>query len=250
MKQSNGQGLGRADSVKAKEYPMSNTECPRMQGSSPPWTWAIPSRVLGVAVCALALVALPAARAADRLERQFLWDEANTQMGTAQTADDFLRAARTYGRLVEAGARNGPLFHNLGAALVKAGRYEQATPVLLRAERYMGNTPDLRQNLLVAAARGQADALPSLPWYRPLLFWHYGLATRTRFLVAAAAFSLAWLAVAFRLLGWQAGARPLLATALVVLVLFGSSTLTSLHQEAAQPPLLLADTPGAGGPAR
>jgi len=165
------------------------------------------------------------------LEHQFMWDEANAQMTTARLPADFLRAAETYGKLAEMGVRNGPLFYNLGTALLKGGRYEDAQTFLLRAERYMGHDPDIRQNLRLAMARGKNNVMVALPWYRFPLFWHYGLPGSVRLTIAVCAFFCCWLALVLGALGPRRAARRILILAIGVLILFGSSILTSLHEE-------------------
>ena len=152
-------------------------------------------------------------------------------MASARSPDDFLRAAQVYGKLLNRGVRNGPIFYDLGTAFLKADRYEEAQALLLRAERYMGSDPDIERNMMLAMAKGKKDAPVALPWYRFLLFWHYGLSGPVRMTITACAFLCFWLALTLRTLGPRRIARRLLILSLAVLVLFGSSVLTSLHQE-------------------
>mgnify|MGYP001608864109 CR=1 FL=1 len=186
---------------------------------------ALASWAAGVMLCILP------AEASTEMERRFIWDEATTQISTARTPDDFLNAARTYQKLADAGVRNGPLFYNLGTALLKAGQYGDATEALLRSERYMGTNPEIRRNLLLASARGQKGRDVYLPWYRIPLFWHFELGGPVRAAVATMAFTHFWIALALRFLGSRRIARPLLGVALLGIVLFGSSTATTLYQE-------------------
>ena len=51
-------------------------------------------------------------------EQRFMWNQANATFASSRTADDFRRAAETYQALVDSGVRNGPLFDNLGIALL------------------------------------------------------------------------------------------------------------------------------------
>jgi len=178
------------------------------------------------------LVGAAGAWAATPTEQHFIWDEANARMATARTEKDFLLAARSYAKLVNAGVHNGPLFYNLGTALLKGRHYDDAGAALLRAERYAGSDPDIRRNLLLAAARDDKHAEVSLPWYRYFLFWHYGLGLHARTTIAVAAFAVFWLALTARLLGARRLDRPFIGLSLLVLVLYGSSMATSLNQEA------------------
>jgi len=183
------------------------------------------------AACLWLLLSGAAALGDNPTERVFMWNEANARMATARTPREFGAAADAYRRLAAAGGHSGVLFYNLGTACLKAEQHDQAVDALLRAERYMGTTPDIERNLILATARGKKDKTAALPWYRLVLFWHYGLPAASRVAVAATAFSGLWLALAFRLAGWRKPAGPLMALSLVALILFGSSAFTSLYEE-------------------
>jgi len=171
--------------------------------------------------------------ASNEAERRFIWAEANAKMAAARTPQEFAAAADTYRRLESLGVRNGPLFYNLGTALLKAGKYEEAEAALLRAERYLGTTEDIERNLLLALQKGQAGVTARLPWYRPLLFWHYGLGMTVRVRIAAGAFSVFWFALLLRRmnLGERALVNTLSALAVLVVILFSSSVASSVYQE-------------------
>ncbi len=177
------------------------------------------------------------------LEQVFSWEEANTRMATARTEADFLLAARIYLRLVHAGVRNGSLFYNLGTALLKARRYEEAVSAFRRAERFMGSSPEIRRNLLLALAHEDKNAAEGLGWTRWVLFWHYGLGLRTRATVAAWAFCAFWVVLALRVVGVRRLTGTLLAVAAGLVVLFGSSAVGSWQQEMAECPILVGGEP-------
>jgi hypothetical protein len=81
----------------------------------------------------------------------------------------------------------------------------------------------------------------TLPWYRPLFFWHYNIAGPTRMTIAVTGFACLWFALGLRLLGLRrAGARIALAGA-ILLVVFGSSAATTWHAEATAPAGIVAD---------
>jgi hypothetical protein len=143
---------------------------------------------------------------ADESSSRFLWDQANARMATARTPADFLDTARAYNQLVADGVRNGPLFFNLGTALLLAGDGENAAAALRRAERYLGSTTEIRVNLRQALAlqSGQPDA--DLPWDHVIFFWHYDEPLRVRAQIALCGWLLLWLALLLRLLVRPAGA--------------------------------------------
>jgi hypothetical protein len=177
------------------------------------------------------MVGAGAARADDRGEQQFVWSEANARLTSAQTEAEFRAAARTYMRLVDAGVRNGPLFFNLGTALLKAGEYDGARAAMLRAERYMGANLRIERNLILALARGRSPDSVDLPWYRPLLFWHYELPAGTRVAIAVLAYMLCWSALILRRCGARETGGQILLLCLVVFGIFGSSGAASWWQE-------------------
>ncbi len=179
------------------------------------------------------LLTIGAAWAIPADEAAFLWEEANNHMAQARDAEAFRLAAGSYRELTENGVRNGHLFYNLGTAQTLGQQHDEAIESLLRAERFMGSSPEIRRNLQLAieGKRGEDGAQAALPWYRPLLFWHYGLATRTRATVALAAFAAFWMLLSLRLLGLRAGTPPLIAVTVAVVIVFGSSAAMSLHQE-------------------
>lgn len=184
------------------------------------------------ALLAVVLLGARGGLAADLAERQFMWNEGNARASSARTPREFATAADAYRRLVASGAENGLLFYNLGTVSLKAGRYDEAAAALLRAERYLGATPDIERNLTLALAAAQRGVPAALPWYRLILFWHYGLPASQRVTVAAVAFSGIWLALALRVAGRARACTSLLAISLIVFMLFGSSALTSLQEEA------------------
>jgi tetratricopeptide (TPR) repeat protein len=183
-------------------------------------------------ILAAALLLAPrGARAGGDAERGFLWEEANSLLAVAQTEEECLRAAETYARLVEAGARNAPLFYNLGTALLTAGRHEDALAALRRAERYSGSNPEIRRNMLLAVAGRDGTEHPALPWTRSFLFWHYDLGLAARLSIAVVAFAGIWIALLLRALRASRVSSALLSLSLVALCAFGSSAAASLHQE-------------------
>ena len=152
-------------------------------------------RFLLMAACLAA-----AAARAEEASRRFLWEEAHATMAAAQTPEDYLKAARAYNRLVQDGVRNGPLFFDLGTALLLAGDAPNAIAALERAERYLGSTSDIRANLRLACAAKTRQPDADLPWSRMAFFWHFDQPVRVRAVIALAGWTLLWLGLLVRLL--------------------------------------------------
>jgi len=186
-------------------------------------------------VLPILLLLLLSARTVDASEdarTSFLWRQANARMSSAKTGEEFLAAAGAYEELVGAGVRNGPLLYNLGLALLQSERHDEAIRAFLGAERYLGADEDLRRNLRLAYAGREETGQGNLPWYRFPLFWHFDLGTPVRTHVAVLAFAALWAALLLRAFGLRHISEPLFAVAVLAVVLFGSSAVTSMYQEA------------------
>ena len=181
--------------------------------------------------------ALPAL--ADDASRAFLWEQANTQAAAAVKPEDYLKAAKTYNRLVADGARNGPLFLNLGSTLVMAGDGANAAAAFARAERHLGATPETRQGLVAALALQTGRARADLPWSRTAFFWHYAFPCPIRVLTALGGWTLFWIGVFCRILlkrrTGHAFLRSLSETCMLtgglIAAVFASSALMTLANE-------------------
>ncbi len=189
------------------------------------------ARLLPFLVTLGLLAGTTTARAMAPDEADFVWNDANSLMTSARAPADYTAAAAEYQKLIDMGIRNAPLFYNQGTAFLQAGRFDDALRILARAECYGGAQGDVARNLQIARARKAGLKTRVMLWDRVLLFWHYRLPAETRILVAAAGFSLWWLGLALRVLRRPTAARRVMAVAVIVLVIFGSSAVTTLMQE-------------------
>ena len=180
-------------------------------------------------VAVIVLGAAATGQGADALERWFMWEEANARMASADSAADFLQAARSYRELLADGVENGPLLHNLGTALLLAERYRPALAAFETAEVYLGWSPAVSRNMRLAALGDEDSGGTELPWHRIPLFWHYRMSLRLRTLIAALAFAGIGVAALLAILGVKRRWRLVFLPCLLVLALFGSSVGASLH---------------------
>ncbi len=164
-------------------------------------------------------------------QRAFMWNEANAIAASASEPEDYLAAARAYQALLDRGVRNGPVLYNMGTALLNAGDNANAAAVLLRSEQYMGRNPELARNLAIAFARAEKEKGTGNPWYRTALFWHFRLSAPLRTAIAAVAFFLFWIFLAARAPGGGRWTKYPIAICVFVLIVFGTSVATSVHQE-------------------
>jgi hypothetical protein len=131
----------------------------------------------------------------DDTARVFIWEQANAQIAVATTPEAYQKAAETYNRLVADNVCNGPLFLNLGNALVMAGDGINAAAAFSRAERHLGTTPETRQGLAAAFALQSGRASNDLPWDRIAFVWHYAFPCRIRAYAALCGWCLLWFGV-------------------------------------------------------
>jgi hypothetical protein len=185
------------------------------------------------ALACLLLVCGAACFADETSERAFLWKQANALAASADSPEEYLAAARAYNSLIKGGVRNGPLFYNFGTMLLEAGDNSNALKALLRAERYMGNAPDLSRNIRIAYARTTPGEESGIPWHRALFFWHFRYSAPLRAAAASAAFSLFWILMAARTLGLTRRATTPMIVCAAFFIVMGSSVAASFQQESA-----------------
>jgi len=173
-------------------------------------------------------------------ERRFIWDEAGSIVMSARKPDDFTKAYNAYRKLNEAGVKNGDLYYNMGVCLLKAGESDGAALMFERAERYLGNRRDVRNNMNMAlSAVNKNKGSQNLSWTRFLIFWHYNLPGSVRLTLAVFGFSGIWLALAARALGIKWLSNNLMIVSVVIFVLFGSSAITTIHLESRSERILI-----------
>jgi len=212
-------------------------------------------RNMGMAALLLAAV-LPLW--ADEAGQRFLWQQANAQMAAARTPEAYREAAKIYARLVDAeGVCNGPLFVNLGAALVLAGAGAEAERAFLRAERYGGTTTATRGGLAVARSM-RADRPGTAggeSWTRTAFFWHYTLPCIWRVRIALGAWCFVWIGLLGLWLArrtdvgsWRRSlAQACFGAGLFVGAMFGVSAGLTWIQERGEPPIVIAAQEGGHG---
>ena len=189
-----------------------------------------------IVVFFLALGALPCDVRADRAPDSFEWERAGQALAVAVTDEDFLAVAEQYYAMVTNGAASGPLFYNLGTALLLAGRNAAAAEALVAAERRLGTSPEVADNLKLALA--DDGAAGHLPVSRFFLFWHYGLPLATRLDLAVLGWTAFWLALALlaslgkgRLLRpFRAVVRLVASLAFLLFALYGASAALTVLQ--------------------
>jgi tetratricopeptide (TPR) repeat protein len=168
--------------------------------------------------------------ASNREESEFLWQKAWSKTISASTAEDYARAVQDYRELVAGGTRNKHIFYNMGTALLMAGDKESALRAFERAERYGGTDRRIMHNISLASSDSD-DEPGTISWKRIVFFWHFALPVSIRTSVAVGAWTLLFTLLALGARNRGHVYRTIFGAVLFILIIFGSSALTSGLQE-------------------
>ncbi len=157
-----------------------------------------------------------------------LFRKANRLSGTDpdQAAALYRKCAMRYERILrQGGIRNGKLYYNLGNVYFRLKDIGRAIVNYRRAEQYIPDDPNLKQNLAYArkkrldeiAEKQQAKVL------KTLFFWHYDLSTKTRVIAFTICFGVLWIFAGIRIFTDRAFTVWCIATAAVLSLMFGGS---------------------------
>jgi len=121
------------------------------------------------------------------------------------------------------GVRNGKLYYDVGNAYFRLGDTGRAILNYKRAELFMRNDGNLRQNLDYARSRRQdrIELRQKEKVLKTLFFIHYDIPSRVKLVIFAVAFGVLWISAGARLLlkaGWLKIAIAVSAVASAVLL--------------------------------
>lgn len=159
-------------------------------------------------------------------------------------ADLYRKAALRFERIVrEGGVANGKLYYNIGNAYFRIDDLGRAILYYRRAESYLPNDPNVRQNLEYARARrrDRIEERHRTRILKTLFFWHYDLSGSFKERLFVGFYAIAWILAALRLgvrrswTAWSAG----LSSALAGLML-GSVLLQAAHLRRDRPGVIVA----------
>jgi tetratricopeptide (TPR) repeat protein len=120
----------------------------------------------------------------------------------AQAEDLYGKAAMRYERIIrEGGVQNGKLYYNLGNVYFRLKDLGRAILNYRRAEQYIPNDPNLKQNLDYAREKRLDDIeeKQETKVLKTLFFWHYDLSTKSRVAIFSGCFVLLWSVAAIRI---------------------------------------------------
>jgi hypothetical protein len=183
--------------------------------------------ILLIALCSL--TARPAAAGQDDQgllldEATCFFQQASQLQDQAQRAELYRKALVRFEKLVQEGAENGKLYYNLGNTYFQLHDLGRAVLNYRRAQMYLPNDDNIRQNLLSARAKlpDRIEPGQEVKIAKNLLFWHYDLSARVRLILLAVANFCFWGGLALRLYRRRGLWWPVML-ALALMVMMGGS---------------------------
>jgi len=127
-----------------------------------------------------------------------LFRQANELAATSpgQAKDLYRKSAMRFERIIrEGGIQNGKLYYNLGNVYFRIKDIGRAMANYRRAEQYMPNDPNLKQNLEYARERrlDEIEEKQETKVLKTLFFWHYDLPTKARVFAFTVCFMFLWI---------------------------------------------------------
>ncbi len=147
----------------------------------------------------------------------------------AQAEDLYGKAAMRYERIVqEGGIQNGKLYYNLGNVYFRLKDLGRAILNYRRAEQYIPNDPNLKQNLDYAREKRLDDIeeKQETKVLKTLFFWHYDLSTKERLMIFSVCFVLMWTAAAIRIFTQASYLRWCITVSFILSLLLAGSLLS------------------------
>ena len=143
-----------------------------------------------------------------------------------KAADLYKKSALRYERIIqEGGIRNGKLYYNLGNAYFRIKDIGRAILNYLRAEQYIPDDPNLKQNLEYARGKrlDKIEEKQEIKVLKTLFFWHYDLSTKARVIIFAVSFIILWSSAAVRIFIRKKFLKYLIVVSVVLSVLIAGS---------------------------
>ncbi len=162
-----------------------------------------------------------------------------------EAKDLYEKSAMRYERIIrEGGINNGKLYYNLGNVYFRIKDIGRAIVNYRRAEQYMPNEPNLKQNLDFARKMrfDEIEEKQETKVLKTLFFWHYDLSTRIRVIAFSICFIFLWIVAGIRFfvnnsfVGWC-----ITTTAVLSLSLAGSLAAEEYNLRKIRPGVVIID---------
>ncbi|MBW1901536.1 MAG: hypothetical protein JRJ20_07860 [Deltaproteobacteria bacterium] len=175
---------------------------------------------------------LDAAQIADLYSQaKGLFRQANELAATApaQAKDLYRKTAMRFERIIrEGGIENGKLYYNLGNVYFRMKDIGRAIANYRRAEQYMPNDPNLKQNLEYAREKrlDEIEEKQETKVLKTLFFWHYDLPTKARVIIFTVCFMLLWIFAGVRIFTEKTFVGWCITLAVILSLLLAGSLVT------------------------
>ena len=146
----------------------------------------------------------------------------------AQAEDLYGKAAMRYERIIrEGGVQNGKLYYNLGNVYFRLKDLGRAILNYRRAEQYIPNDPNLKQNLDYAREKRLDDIeeKQETKVLKTLFFWHYDLSTKGRIIIFSVCSIMLWTAAVIRIFSRASYLRWCITVSFILSLLLAGSLL-------------------------
>lgn len=191
--------------------------------------------------------ALTASKTAARFEKaNELFHQANqlVEKNPEKAKALYLQAAMTYEEITGAGGiENGRLYYNTANAYFRAGDIGRAILNYLRAEAYIPNDKNLRDNLAYARATrpDKISEKTETRVFKTLFFWHYDLPVTARIMTFEIFFALIWILAALRRFFKKAVPAAAVYGAIFISILLGGSLAATAYAQKTIRPGVIVD---------
>ncbi|MGD9158068.1 MAG: tetratricopeptide repeat protein [Desulfobacteraceae bacterium] len=132
-----------------------------------------------------------------------LFRQANSKsINTDEAMSLYKKSAMRYERIIKEGSiENGMIYYNLGNIYFRMNDIGRAILNYRRAEQYMPNDTNLRQNLKYAREKriDKVEEKQETKVLKTLFFWHYDISVKTRIMLFTIFFAIVWISAGFRL---------------------------------------------------
>jgi tetratricopeptide (TPR) repeat protein len=171
----------------------------------------------------------------DKARISELYEEANELFRQAnelsvqspeKAKDLYEKSALRYERIIqEGGIKNGKLYYNLGNAYFRIKDIGRAILNYRRAEQYIPDDPNLKQNLEYAREKrlDQIDENQETKVLKTLFFWHYDLSTKIRVVLFAVSFIILWSSASIRIFIKKSFLKYFIVTSIILSIFLSGS---------------------------
>lgn len=148
--------------------------------------------------------------------------------------DLYSKALLRFEKLTRQGVQNGKLYYNIGNIYFRLDDIGRAILNYRRAETFMPDNPNLRQNLSYAISRrfDKIEQQQEEKIVKTLFFWHYDLPMPVRLTIFSIFYAGFWIFAAWKFLKSRPSANWGLGISLVCFSLFLGSLLTDRFTQA------------------